>query len=94
MPAPEPVSIQEVFKDVSERLLGRMQEAEKIDADEITAAVAREFGVPLDHLIEAVSRELVPGLLMLAIKGPQLALATSQIAAFLAGVAWEQGRRG
>ncbi|HEX7246399.1 MAG TPA: hypothetical protein VF245_12640 [Solirubrobacterales bacterium] len=93
--APEAVSIEDSFKAVAGKLHEQMEGGGKgLTPEAITEAVALEYGVPLDQLIEAVFKESVLGMLFMAMAGPRRGLCTSNIAAFMAGVAWEQGRRG
>lgn len=93
MPA-EPVAITDVFLHVSKKMVEAMQSRPEITEDEIADAVALEFGVPLDQAIEACHKQSRVGLIFAAVKGPQRGIATSMLVAFIAGVAWEQGRRG
>lgn len=90
----EAISISESFKATSKRLHDQMESGGGMTPEGVSEAVALELGVPLEQLIEAVAQESMLGLMFMALRGPRPAICASSISAFLAGVAWEQGRRG
>lgn len=94
MAAPEAVSIEDSFRTISDRLHEAMAAGAGLTADGVTEAVATELGVPLHDVTVAVHKESRLGLFFMSLTGPQKAIAVTMIHAFLAGVTWEQGRRG
>lgn len=90
----EAVSITEVFDEVAKSLHKAMKEKTDTSPEGVAEAVALEYGVPLPALIEAIAKQEVLGVVFMAMAGPTRALSVTQISAFIAGVAWEQGRRG
>lgn len=92
--APEAVSIANSFRRVAERLHQATERGEDISREAIIEAVASEVGIPLEQLIEAAWKESRVGMAFMLIVGPRRAICTASVAAFIAGAAWEQGRRG
>lgn len=92
--AAEAVSIEDSFRTISDRLHKSMEEGGGLTTEGVTEAVALELGVPLEDVLKAVFEESKIGMLFMALAGPRRSLCTTMTLAFLAGVAWEQGRRG
>lgn len=89
MSASEPIPITDAFKVCFERLLESHGDA---SPEEITDTVAREYGIPLESLNEAIARQVPVVMLYAAAFGPPRAIGASNMGAFIAGVAWEQSR--
>jgi hypothetical protein len=89
MPAPEPIPIDDAFVECFKRLLDSHGDASD---EEISDTVAREYGIPLESLNEAIAKQVPVVMLFAAFVSPQRAVSASLMGAFVAGVAWEQSR--
>ena len=89
MNAPEPIPIDNALVECFERLLDSHGDA---SAEEISDTVAREYGIPLDALNEAIAKQVPVVMLFAAAVTPPRAINASLMGAFIAGVAWEQSR--
>jgi hypothetical protein len=89
MPSPEPIPINDAFVECFTRLLESHGDA---DPEAITDTVAREYGIPLESLNEAIAKQVPVVMVYAALVSPQRAIGASAMGAFIAGVAWEQSR--
>lgn len=89
MPAPEPIPINDALVECFKRLLDSHGDS---DPEAISDTVAREYGIPLESLNEALAKQVPVVMLFAAVAGPPRAVSASMMGAFIAGVAWEQSR--